>query len=81
MDKIISNKKLTSMLSDPSLLIEKAFIAGEWVSSTNNKTFAVRNPATLEVISNVPNLGLNETRQAINAAYEAQKLWSSKTVK
>ena len=54
MDKIVSNKTLSSMLLDPSLLKDKAFIAGEWVSSTNNETFEVRNPATLEIISNVP---------------------------
>ena len=39
MDKIIENKKLSSMLSDPSLLKDKAFIAGEWVNSTNGDTF------------------------------------------
>ena len=33
MDKIIENKKLSSMLSDPSLLKDKAYVAGEWVNS------------------------------------------------
>ena len=81
MDKIVSNKTLSSMLLDPSLLKDKAFIAGEWVSSKNNETFEVRNPANLEIISNVPDLGLEETRQAIEAAYVSQKSWSSKTGK
>ena len=81
MDKIIENKKLSSMLSDPSLLKDKAFIAGEWVNSTNGDTFEIRNPANLEVISKVPDLGLDETRKAIDLAYDAQKLWSLKTGK
>ena len=81
MDKIIENKKLSSMLSDPSLLKDKAFIAGEWVNSANEDTFEVRNPANLEIISKVPDLGLDETRKAIDAAYDAQKLWSLKTGK
>ena len=78
MDKIIENNKLSSMLSDPSLLKDKAYVAGEWVNSANGDTFEVRNPANLEVISNVPDLGLDETRKAIDLAYDAQKLWSLK---
>ena len=81
MDKIIENKKLSSMLADPSLLKDKAYVAGEWVNSANGDTFEVRNPANLEVISKVPDLGLDETRKAIDLAYDAQKLWSLKTGK
>ena len=81
MDKIIENKKLSSMLSDPSLLKDKAFVAGEWVNSANGDTFEIRNPANLDVISKVPDLGLDETRKAIDLAYDAQKLWSLKTGK
>ena len=58
MDKIIENKKLSSMLSDPSLLKDKAYVAGEWVNSANGDTFEVRNPANLEIISRVPDLSL-----------------------
>ena len=72
MDKIIENKKLSSMLSDPSLLKDKPYVAGEWVNSTNGDTFEVRNPANLEVISKVPDLGLAETKKAIDLAYDAQ---------
>ena len=81
MDKVIENKKLSSMLSDPSLLKDKAYVAGEWVNSANGDTFEVRNPANLEIISRVPDLGLDETRKAIDLAYDAQKLWSLKTGK
>ena len=58
MDKIVENRELSSILADPSLLRDQAYIAGEWVSSKNKKTFEVRNPASLEVICNVPDLGL-----------------------
>ena len=81
MDKIVENRELSSMLADPSLLRDQAYIAGEWVNSKNKETFEVRNTASLEVICKVPDLGLAETRQAIDAAYDAQKLWSSKTGK
>ena len=67
------------MLSDPSLLKDKAYVAGEWVNSANGDTFEVRNPAGS--YSKVPDLGLDETRRAIDLAYDAQKLWSLKTGK
>jgi len=39
MDKIVENRELSSMLADPSLLRDQAYIAGEWVSSKNKETF------------------------------------------
>ena len=41
MDKIVENRGLSSILADPSLLRDQAYIAGEWVSSKNNETFEV----------------------------------------
>jgi succinate-semialdehyde dehydrogenase/glutarate-semialdehyde dehydrogenase len=66
-------------LSDPSLLRDKCYINGKWVGG--NKTFDVTNPATGEVIGTVPDLGVEETRQAIEDAYAAFKLWSKLTAK
>ena len=39
---------LKSKLSDPSLLTDKAYVAGEWVAADDGGTFEVRNPATGE---------------------------------
>ena len=49
------------------------------VASTN--TFAVTNPATGEVIADVPRHGVEETRRAIAAAERAQPGWRARTAK
>ena len=56
-----------------------ALIDGNWV--TSKKTFPVLNPATGETIANVPDLGADETRQAIDAAARAFPGWAAKTAK
>lgn len=66
-------------LKDPSLLETRAFLGGEWVS--NGKTFPVTNPATGETIAEVADLTPEDTRKAIEAAYQAQKAWRAKTAK
>lgn len=57
------------------------FIGGRWVESSSRETFDVRNPATEEVIANVP-LGTKEdAKSAIDAARETfdSGAWSNKT--
>jgi succinate-semialdehyde dehydrogenase/glutarate-semialdehyde dehydrogenase len=66
-------------LSDPSLLESRAFLGGEWVES--GKTFPVVNPATRETVAEVADLTSEDTRKAIDIAYEAQKQWRAKTAK
>src|ERR1035437_3687795 len=55
------------------------FIDGEWHSARDGKTFAVRNPATTEVISEVADGGVYETRRAIGAAHAAFPTWAATT--
>lgn len=70
---------LSSKLKDNSLLRSEAFIAGNWVdSSSDGASFDVTNPASGEVIARLPDMGAVETRQAIDAAFEAQKAWAKK---
>ncbi|WP_373236141.1 NAD-dependent succinate-semialdehyde dehydrogenase [Cohaesibacter celericrescens] len=66
-------------LNDKSLLESRAFIAGEW--RTCDKTFDVTNPATGEVIAKVADCSVENVKQAIDAAYDAQKDWAKKTGK
>ncbi|MEM8649845.1 MAG: NAD-dependent succinate-semialdehyde dehydrogenase [Pseudomonadota bacterium] len=74
--------ELKNKLKNPSLLISEAFIAGEWSSaSSSGGSFDVRNPSTGDVITSLPDMGVEETRAAIDAAYEAQKDWAAKTGK
>ena len=68
-------------LSNSSLLQTKAFINGEWCDANTQKTFAVNNPATGEMIAQVADLGTDETRRAITAAAQAQIAWAQKTAK
>ncbi|VTU09222.1 succinate-semialdehyde dehydrogenase I [Actinobacillus indolicus] len=55
-----------------ALLKTQAYINGDFIDALNNKTFAVTNPATLEEICQVADLGEKETEQAILAAEVAQ---------
>ena len=56
-----------------------AYINGEWLGSA--KRFAVLNPATQEILAQVPDLGAAEAESAIEAAHVAQILWAAKTAK
>ncbi|SHL28184.1 succinate-semialdehyde dehydrogenase / glutarate-semialdehyde dehydrogenase [Roseovarius marisflavi] len=71
---------LKSMLKDPSLLAEKAYIGGEWVDGDNG-TFEVTNPARGDVIANVADLSRAQVARAIAAAAAAQKEWAKWTGK
>ena len=68
-------------LSNLSLLQTRAFINGEWCDADTQKTFVVKNPATGEVVAQVADLGIAETRRAITAAARAQVAWTQKTAK
>ena len=72
---------LTSRLTRPDLICEKAFVGGDWVEAANGKTFEVTNPARGDVIANVADLSRSEIAGAIDAAYIAQKDWAAKTGK
>jgi succinate-semialdehyde dehydrogenase / glutarate-semialdehyde dehydrogenase len=72
---------LRSMLTDPSLLETRAYVAGEWVQADDGATFDVVNPARGDVICTVPNLGRAETARAIAAANHAQKDWAARPAK
>ncbi len=52
------------------------FINGKFVDSVSGETFNVINPATEEVISEVPEATVEDTRKAVDAAYESQKKWA-----
>ncbi|MDO5657786.1 MAG: NAD-dependent succinate-semialdehyde dehydrogenase [Paracoccus sp. (in: a-proteobacteria)] len=72
---------LKALLSDPSLLQTRAYIAGEWVEADDGATFDVLNPARGDVIAQVADLGRTETARAIEAAAEAMKDWSARPAK
>ena len=72
---------LASLLKDPSLLVTKSYVAGQWIDADDGSTFPVANPARGDVICHVPNLGRAETARAIAAADVARRDWAGRTAK
>ena len=68
-------------LRDPDLLRTRCLIDGEWVDAASGATHAVRNPASGETLGTVPDLGVAETRRAIEAAARAFPAWAARTAK
>jgi len=66
-------------LADKGLWKDQCYIDGEWVKGSS--TFSVTDPATGEEIGQVPELGVAETRQAVEAAKRAFKSWGKTTAK
>ncbi|KAK7102098.1 glutarate-semialdehyde dehydrogenase-like isoform X2 [Littorina saxatilis] len=58
-----------------SLLFDKAFVNGQWVSAKSGKTFEVTNPATGELLGTVPDMDGSDTRSAIETAHKAFQTW------
>ncbi|MFE4708246.1 aldehyde dehydrogenase [Peribacillus simplex] len=54
----------------------KMFIGGEFVESNSKETTQVVNPATEEVISEIPKGTVEDVRRAIDSAEQAQKEWA-----
>ena len=68
-------------LQRPDLLRSRLPIAGEWVDADDGALLAVTNPATGELIVNVPKAGAAETQRAIAAAERALPEWRARTAK
>ena len=75
----MSTTDLKSLLKDPSLLAEKAYVNGKWVSG--DSTFEVKNPARGDVIANVADLSRAQVADAVAGAEAAQKEWAKWTGK
>jgi succinate-semialdehyde dehydrogenase / glutarate-semialdehyde dehydrogenase len=63
------------------LLQRQAYVDGSWVDADSGETFPVTNPATGEVLAEVPRMGAAETRRAIAAAERALPAWKHATAK
>ena len=72
---------LRALLKDPSLLPNKAYIAGEWVDAADGATFPVTNPARGDIIARVPDLTRADAARAIAAADRARHEWAARTGK
>ena len=61
-------------LNNTTLLRTESYIHGKWVET--EKKFSVTNPFNGDIISQVTDHGKEETKQAIEAAADAFKVWS-----
>jgi len=68
-------------LNNNSLFKQKCFINGEWLGSSSGETLEVNNPASLEIIGNVPKCSVTETKKAIDDANKAFQTWKETTAK
>ena len=63
-------------LNRPDLLRQEAYFNGRWTAADGGKTFPVHDPASGEVIAEVPDMGATDTARALDAACAAQADWS-----
>lgn len=68
-------------LQDSSLLHEKCYINGQWLSADSAATITVTNPANGDVLGTIPDMGATETQAAIDAANAALPAWRALTAK
>ncbi|KAH8900145.1 succinic semialdehyde dehydrogenase [Thozetella sp. PMI_491] len=69
----------TPQLRDPSLLVGKNYINGEWVESVSGKRFNVTDPANGELIGSCPESTAEDAQKAIQSAAQALPAWRSLT--
>ena len=77
----MNNAHPLASLKDPSLFRQQAFVGGTWRDADSGLRIDVTNPANGAVIGSVPDLAVDETRIAIDAAESAQAEWRSFTAK
>jgi succinate-semialdehyde dehydrogenase/glutarate-semialdehyde dehydrogenase len=62
-------------LSQAELIATQSFLANQWIDAADARRFAVTNPATGEVIADVPDCGPADARAAVDAAHAAFLSW------
>ncbi len=77
----LAAKTAPHIVDDVRLLCRQAFSNGQWIDAVNGNTLSVLNPADGSVVAEVPDLGVEETREAIAAAHAAQPSWAALTAK
>jgi succinate-semialdehyde dehydrogenase/glutarate-semialdehyde dehydrogenase len=66
-------------IKDKDLLRRRCYVGGDWVGADDGAVLKVTDPATGEEIGQVPDMGIRETRRAIEAADRAWKPWRDLT--
>ncbi|PWY80867.1 succinic semialdehyde dehydrogenase [Aspergillus sclerotioniger CBS 115572] len=69
----------TPTLNDPSLLVGKNYINGQWVKAASGKRFDVTDPASGNILGSCPESGSVDAEKAIRVASAALPSWRSRT--
>jgi succinate-semialdehyde dehydrogenase / glutarate-semialdehyde dehydrogenase len=72
---------MAQIVKERILLLDRCHIGGEWVEADSGATFPVVNPATGEELAQIPRMGADETRRAIEAAQDAYPRWRATLAK
>lgn len=72
-----SNTGLIGELMDMGLLVQSAYVGGEWVQDRDGRVHEVTNPVDGQLIGTVPDLSITEARTAVDAAEEAFPAWAA----
>jgi len=72
-----TNIGLIEDLIGSGLLVQSAYVGGEWVRNRDGAVQNVYNPADGALIGTVPNLSVPESSVAVDAAYEAFPAWAA----
>jgi succinate-semialdehyde dehydrogenase/glutarate-semialdehyde dehydrogenase len=63
------------------MLRDKAYIGGKWMAADGGRLFSVTNPASGELLADVPDMGAAEAERAVAAAKAAFPAWKALTAK
>src|SRR5437660_7501064 len=72
---------MSQIVTERTLMLDRGYVGGEWVEGDSGATFPVLNPATGEELTQVPRMGTDETRRAIEAAKAAYPPWRATLAK
>ena len=64
-------------LNNTSLFRSEAYINGKWKAAQNGQQLEVHNPFDQTVVGCVPDMGVEDCRQAIEAAHNAFGQWKN----
>ena len=70
---------MTLSLKNPALLVQHAYIGGQWAGASSGATMSVDNPATGAIIGTIPDCGEADTQAAVDAAQAAWPAWRART--
>ena len=59
-----------------SLIRDKGYVDGQWVSAASGKTFAVTNPYNGELLANVADMDATDTKKAIDCAHKVKIIYN-----